>query len=160
MNLLKSQLNVEKVSFIELEKNEGPDLMIQLKDSQLPIEIKTSLDRKKVAPRAKQNIKALEEKVSEADPYETCNTLVNNNSITFTVSGHDYVLTNDDFDCSYVTKKGYASAERDNSIVIISTTRNKEMRAKGLVKDLARRLQTLRKERGYKPTDILNVASI
>ena len=32
--------------------------------------------------------------------------------------------------------------------------------AKGLVKDLARRLQTLRKERGYNPTDILNVASI
>ena len=34
------------------------------------------------------------------------------------------------------------------------------MTARGLVKDLARRLQTLRKERGYKPTDILNVASI
>jgi len=32
--------------------------------------------------------------------------------------------------------------------------------AKGLVKDLARRLQTLRKERGYNPTDVLNVASI
>ena len=34
------------------------------------------------------------------------------------------------------------------------------MMAKGLVKDLARRLQTLRKERGYNPTDVLNVASI
>jgi isoleucyl-tRNA synthetase len=32
--------------------------------------------------------------------------------------------------------------------------------AKGLMKDLARRLQTLRKERGYNPTDILNTASI
>ncbi len=32
--------------------------------------------------------------------------------------------------------------------------------ARGLVKDIARRLQTLRKERGYNPTDILNVASI
>ena len=34
------------------------------------------------------------------------------------------------------------------------------MMAKGLVKDLARRLQTLRKERGFNPTDILNTASI
>jgi isoleucyl-tRNA synthetase len=34
------------------------------------------------------------------------------------------------------------------------------MMAKGLVKDLARRLQTLRKERGYNPTDILQMASI
>ena len=32
--------------------------------------------------------------------------------------------------------------------------------ARGLIKDIARRLQTLRKERGYNPTDILNVASI
>ena len=34
------------------------------------------------------------------------------------------------------------------------------MMSKGLVKDLARRLQTLRKERGYNPTDILSKASI
>jgi isoleucyl-tRNA synthetase len=34
------------------------------------------------------------------------------------------------------------------------------MMARGLVKDLARRLQTLRKERGYNPTDILQTASI
>jgi len=32
--------------------------------------------------------------------------------------------------------------------------------AKGLVKDLARRLQSLRKERSYNPTDILNTASV
>jgi isoleucyl-tRNA synthetase len=34
------------------------------------------------------------------------------------------------------------------------------MMARGLIKDIARRLQTLRKERGYNPTDILSVASI
>jgi isoleucyl-tRNA synthetase len=38
--------------------------------------------------------------------------------------------------------------------------RNEELMAKGLMKDLARRLQALRKERGYNPTDILNTASI
>jgi len=32
--------------------------------------------------------------------------------------------------------------------------------AKGLIKDLARRLQALRKEMGYNPTDVLNTASI
>jgi isoleucyl-tRNA synthetase len=34
------------------------------------------------------------------------------------------------------------------------------MMARGLIKDIARRLQTLRKERGYNPTDILSVASV
>ena len=47
-----------------------------------------------------------------------------------------------------------------NLVVILSVKRNQDMMAKGLVKDLARRLQTLRKERGYNPTDILNRASI
>ena len=51
-------------------------------------------------------------------------------------------------------------AKRDNYSVFISTLRNKEMMAKGLIKDIARRLQTLRKEKGYNPTDVLNVASI
>ena len=32
--------------------------------------------------------------------------------------------------------------------------------SKGLLKDLARRLQSLRKEKGYNPTDMLNIASI
>ena len=32
--------------------------------------------------------------------------------------------------------------------------------AKGLIKDLARRLQALRKEMGYNPTDVLDTASI
>jgi isoleucyl-tRNA synthetase len=51
-------------------------------------------------------------------------------------------------------------AKREDYIVFISTARNKELMAKGLIKDIARRLQTLRKERGYNPTDVLETASI
>ncbi len=61
-----------------------------------------------------------------------------------------------DFDAS----ENFAVSKRENYIVFISTLRNREMMAKGLVKDIARRLQTLRKERGYNPTDVLDVASI
>ena len=43
---------------------------------------------------------------------------------------------------------------------MISLERDDEMMAKGLINDLARRLQTLRKDRGYNPTDILSKASI
>ena len=43
---------------------------------------------------------------------------------------------------------------------MISIERDNEMMAKCLIKDLARRLKTLRKERGYNPTDILSKASI
>ena len=65
-----------------------------------------------------------------------------------------------DFVIEFDAKEGFAVSQRDGLVVFISTIRNREMMAKGLVKDLARRLQTLRKERGYNPTDILNVASV
>ena len=64
------------------------------------------------------------------------------------------------FEKKFDIKDDFAVAKRDGFIVFISTSRNKEMMAKGLVKDIARRLQTLRKERGYNPTDVLEVASI
>ena len=51
-------------------------------------------------------------------------------------------------------------AKRQNLIVIISLERDNEMMSKGLIKDLARRIQTLRKEKGFNPTDILERASI
>ena len=64
------------------------------------------------------------------------------------------------FEIDFDVKEGFAVSKRDNYVVFISTVRNKEMMARGLIKDVARRLQTLRKERGYNPTDILSVASI
>ena len=50
--------------------------------------------------------------------------------------------------------------ESDSCVVFLSTSRNRELTARGLVKDIARRLQSLRKSRGYNPTDILDQASI
>ena len=70
------------------------------------------------------------------------------------------ILDKEDFLIDFEAQEGYAVAKRESFVVFISTTRNQEMMAKGLIKDLARRLQTLRKERGYNPTDILNKASI
>ncbi len=69
-------------------------------------------------------------------------------------------MDNEDFVVDFDASENFAVSKRDNYIVFISTSRNREMMAKGLVKDVARRLQTLRKERGYNPTDVLGVASI
>ena len=69
-------------------------------------------------------------------------------------------MDKEDFIVDFDASEGFAVSKRDNYIVFVSTSRNKEMMARGLIKDIARRLQTLRKERGYNPTDILSVASI
>ena len=78
----------------------------------------------------------------------------------FVIEGNKISLDKEDFVVDFDAKEGFAVSKRGNFVVFISTSRNQEMMARGLVKDVARRLQTLRKERGYNPTDVLNVASI
>ena len=159
-DLLISQLNVEKYSIIETEKNEGLEQFLQLQKLGLPVDPKIELERKQIGPKAKQHMGKLVQMFSETKPNDIIAELEKNGSFTFDVDGNKIILEKQDFVIDFDAREGYALAKRDEFIVFISTTRNKEMMARGLVKDLARRLQTLRKERGYNPTDILNVASI
>ena len=158
--LLVSQLNVEKYSIKEVEKNEGLEQIQQLSKLQLPIIPKVELERKKIGPKAKQHMGKLLQKFSETNPNDIISGLTNDGKFSFDVDGEKIVLDKEDFVIDFDAADGYAMSQRDDLIVFISTTRNREMMARGLVKDLARRLQTLRKERGYNPTDVLNVASI
>ncbi|MFQ5573383.1 MAG: DUF5915 domain-containing protein, partial [Nitrosopumilaceae archaeon] len=159
-SLLVYQLNVEKYNIKEIEKKEGLDQVLQLKQLELPIIPKVELERKKIGPKAKQNMGKLVQKFSETSSNDIINGLSKDGRFTFEIDSNQIVLEKDDFVIDFDAKEGFAVSQRDSLVVFISTTRNREMMAKGLVKDLARRLQTLRKERGYNPTDILNIASI
>jgi len=158
--LLVSQLNVEKYSIKEIEKKDGLEQVLQLKKHELPIVPKIELERKKIGPKAKQHLGKLIQKFSETGADDIINGLKKNGKFSFEIDGNKIELEKDDFVIEFDAKEGFAVSQRDGLVVFISTTRNREMMAKGLVKDLARRLQTLRKERGYNPTDILNVASV
>ncbi len=158
--LLISQLNVEKQTTVEVEDNSGLEQVLEFQKLGFPIVPLVELERKQIGPKAKQHMGTLVKKFSETDPSEIVSGLAQNDSYTFEIDGNKIVLDKSDFVVDFDAKEGYALSKRDELVVFISTTRNKEMMARGLVKDLARRLQTLRKERGYNPTDVLNVASI
>jgi len=118
------------------------------------------LERKRIGPKAKQHMGKLVNTFTETDPEEIITTLQKDAKYDFDIDGEVITLDKEDFIVNFDASENFAVAKRDNYIVFISTARNKEMMAKGLVKDIARRLQTLRKERGYNPTDVLGVASI
>jgi isoleucyl-tRNA synthetase len=50
--------------------------------------------------------------------------------------------------------------EKGRVFVSIDSTRDDELVAEGLVRDIARRLQALRKSRGFVPTDVLGKAAV
>ena len=97
---------------------------------------------------------------AEIDPELIINELRDNGRYTFQIGDNSVVLDKEDFIVDFDVKEKYQFAKRQNLIVIISLERDNEMMAKGLIKDLARRIQTLRKEKGFNPTDILEKASI
>ena len=158
--LLQSQLNVEKVTIIETEKESGLEQILELKQLGLPVKGIAELERKRIGPKAKQLMGKLVSTFNETNPDEIISSLQKEGKYDFNLDGEIISLDSEDFIIDFDASENFAVAKRDNYTVIISTSRNKEMMAKGLVKDIARRLQTLRKERGYTPTDVLDVASI
>ena len=158
--LLQSQLNIEKFSIFETEKEAGLEKITELKQLGLPVRAVVDLERKRVGPKAKQNMGRLVKEFGETNPEEIISVLQEEGKFDFNFDGEKISLDNEDFIMDFDARETFAVSKRDQYIVFISTSRNKEMMAKGLVKDVARRLQTLRKERGYNPTDILEVASI
>ncbi len=126
----------------------------------MPVKAVIELERKRIGPKAKQHMGKLVATFSETNPEEIISSLQKNGKYDFDIDGKIISLDNEDFVVNFDASENFAVSKRENYIVFISTSRNKEMMAKGLVKDIARRLQTLRKEKGYNPTDVLDVASI
>ena len=158
--LLRSQLNVEKFTIVETEKESGLDQVIELKQSGLPIKSVIELERKRIGPKAKQHMGKLVSAFNETNPEDIISSLQKDGKCDFNIDGEVISLVIEDFIIDFNADENFALSKRDRYTVLISTSRNKEMMAKGLVKDVARRLQTLRKERGYSPTDVLDIASI
>jgi isoleucyl-tRNA synthetase len=60
----------------------------------------------------------------------------------------------------HVSKKGWACATEDDIQGCLDIHRDEKLLGEGLMRDIARRVQSLRKELGYMPTDVLEVVHI
>ena len=159
-DLLVAQMNVESFKCIELQNKSGLELLAEMESLKLPARPVIEMDRKKIGPKAKQHMGALLAAFANTKPEQIVESLHSQKYHVFDVGAEKITLDLDDFIIGFDAKDGYAYSQRDSLIVFISTSRNREMMARGLVKDLARRLQTLRKEQGYNPTDVLSCAHV
>src|SRR5271157_823184 len=60
----------------------------------------------------------------------------------------------------HTTGEEWASASNDDIVVFLDIHRDQKLLGEGLMRDLARRVQALRKELGYMPTDVLEAVYI
>src|SRR5437899_89843 len=96
-NKLISQMNIEKYKIIELQKAEGLELVSNLMKAGLPIVPKIELERKKMGPKAKQDMTKLVAKFSQTDPQVILDGLLKKGVFVFDLDDNKLELAKDDF---------------------------------------------------------------
>jgi isoleucyl-tRNA synthetase len=164
-NIIKNQLNVENYALVEIHEDTELVKLLSLLENKLPIVPKIELIRKNIAPSVKGDIDKVILAFEKLDKIELLKALNSTSAgegrfrLVYE-GGGEILLSADDLKLSYTVSEGYVMSERDSLMVFISTQRDKELTAKGFLRDLARNLQQLRKERGYNPTDTLSTAFV
>ena len=158
--VLENQLNTDRYKLVEISKASQLEKVASLLNKRMPIAIGISLIRKNIAPRVKADINKVSEAFEKANKFELIHALQKSAGYQLGYDGKTINLSSSDIEISYKASDGYSSSERDGLVVFVSTTRDKDLITKGLLRDLARQLQQLRKERQYNPTDVINAAYV
>jgi isoleucyl-tRNA synthetase len=159
---LRSQLNVENYYLKEIAITDSQiGNIIELLNSRMPIAIQADLIRKNVAPRVKADFTKVAQAFEKIDKFSLISLLHTRGKYLIRYDEDKEIeLLPSDIEFTYNASEGYTSSKRDDMIVFISTSRDQGLVAKGLLRDLARQLQQLRKERQYNPTDKLAMAYV
>jgi isoleucyl-tRNA synthetase len=156
---LEGQLNAKEHHRVKIVGGTQLAKAASLLENKLPIEISVSLVRKNVAPRVKSEIGKVAASFEKQDKITVIRALVSG-TFPLVYDGKEVELSPSDVEIAYKATEGYSLAERGDLIVLISTERDRSLIYDGLLRDLARQLQQLRKERQYNPTEILGAAYI
>jgi isoleucyl-tRNA synthetase len=160
-DVLRNQLNAGQYRLVEIRTDSQLEKVANLLYTNMPISVEVSLVRRNIAPRVKADINRVAEAFERVDKLELVHTLQKSKEYLLAYNnGKTIKLSASDVEIVYKASDGYSCSERDGLIVFISSARDKDLIDKGLLRDLARQLQQLRKERQYNPTDILDAAYI
>lgn len=161
LEMLKMQINAQACTIIRYKSDTTLHKILSLLQNEAPIIPNIRLSRKNVGLRAKDDLYKVLQSFEKVDKYQLLRTLESSGKYLLSHgTGLEFELRLDDVELSYGPAEGYAMAEKDDIIVIIDSKRDRELITKGLMRDLARNLQQLRKERGYNTTDVLAKAYI
>ena len=160
-NVLSNQLNAGQYRLVEIDTGSQLQKVASLLYTKMPISANISLVRRNIAPRVKADINRVAEAFERVDKLELVRALQKFGEYVLAYDKDKTIkLSASDVDIAYKSSDGYSCSERDGIIVFVSRIRDKDLIAKGLLRDLARQLQQLRKERQYNPTDIIDAAYV
>ena len=161
LEMLKSQINVQDCTIIQFANDTNLHKILSLLESEAPIVPKISLSKRNIGLKARADLEKVLHSFERVDKYQLLRTLESSGRFLHVYeNGSAIELNLDDIVISYGAAEGYAMSEKGDIIVFIESKRDRELITKGLMRDMARNLQQLRKERGYNTTDVLATAYI
>lgn len=80
--------------------------------------------------------------------------------LSLKAAAKEYSVSWDQFGLEVEPAEGFAAIAEEGLVVALETKRDRQLIAEGLLRDVARRIQALRKERGYDPAAVLERAMV
>ena len=139
VDLIKEELNVKDVLFLEKADE--------------CISYQISPDLKKLGPKLGRRLPAVKKALTETDGSSLLAEMKKNGTITIDADGEAVQLTEDEVLIRLQTKEGYAAAQGDDCVVLLSTELTEELLREGCARELVRLIQDRRKEMGCEITD-------
>ncbi len=161
LDILKKQLNTRSIDIkISNFSNFFGKVNSLLKENLIDLNARPKIN--KIAPRLKNDLNKAIEAFEKTNYNDLFAQLMSKNNFHLKYSSGEIELSKDDVEFTYNGKTPYIMVEsvQENIIVFIDTTRSSELISMGLMKDIARNIQQLRKEKGFVPTEILSYAHI
>jgi len=107
----------------------------------------------RLGPRFGKQFPKIRSALAEVDPMPLVRSLRNGEAIELAIDGQTVRLEPDDVSIETEEREGLAVASEGGYTVGVTTTLTEGLRQEGIVRDLVRHIQNLRKEAGFQVTD-------
>ena len=155
--LIAEQANADRCAVHPLESDGGAARVAEICGLGLG-RPSASVDRKRLGPRARGSMQALMAEHERTDPSAILKDVLESGSHRYEAGGLE--LGEADYEFSVEAREGSALAERGGIAAAVPSSRSPGAAARGLVRDVARRIQAFRKECGYDPAEVLSCACV
>ncbi len=140
-DLIGDELNVHQVR-ITLDERELVEYRLNVVPSQ-------------VGKKYKALFPAIREALAHMDVAEIAAKLRGGETVTLTVQGQEVSLTTEDVEIQMVAPDDHVLAEEAGYVVSLVTAISEELRLEGLAREIVRRIQTMRKDAGFRIEDTI-----
>jgi len=113
-----------------------------------------------LAKKVKGNITKIKqylEEINQETAREYVETITSGSNISIEVEGKQYILTPDDVLYQIKVSEGFEGQEVDGYLILLNTTLTEDLKREGYVRDVVRRIQTMRKEMNLEYTQRIKI---